>query len=413
MKEQGTYELIAKTLYGLEPILAQELEALGAGDIQLQNRAVTFTGDKTLLYKANLWLRTAIRIMTPIASGKAHNEDELYRTTGQVDWQQYIQLNQTFVIHSTVYSDHFNHSLYVAQKVKDAIADQFREATGQRPSVDKQRADVTIHVHISDDEVSFLLDSSGAALYKRGYKLKIFEANLNECLAAGMILLSGWDGTTPLYDPMCGSGTLLTEAALIARNKAPGLYRSQFGFMHWPDYDAALFKQLQQQARDAEKDNPVLILGSDISSRALADARANISNARLEKAIKLKKVAFEQSSPPTEAGTIIVNPPYDERIEKDDIDLFYREMGSTLKRNYSGWEAWVLSGNLEAMKYFGLKPSRKIPLFNGSIECRFFKYELYRGSKKAAKQGLPLPEKPKKASPSPEKEKPRGIHRKR
>lgn len=374
---------IAKTLYGLEDVLAEELRNIGASNIEPHNRAVGFSGDKAMLYKANLWLRTATRILAPIHTTSARNDEGLYKAALEVDWEQYLSLDQAFAIHSSINSTLFNHTLFVAQKVKDAIADQFRKRHGQRPSVNTDNPEVTIQVHIFNNQVSFFLDSSGESLHKRGYKVAIFKAPLSECLAAGMILLSGWDQKQPLYDPMCGSGTLLTEAALIARNIAPGLYRDDFGFTHWPDFDKPLFLQLQKEARAQERENDVQIFGSDVSMQALHETRQNLESAELEDAVSLKQVAFEQNlTAPAPSGMMIINPPYGDRIEKEDMVAFYKTIGDTLKQQYSGWQAWVLSANLEALKHLGLRPSRKIPLFNGPLECRFNRFDLYSGSKK-------------------------------
>lgn len=385
-----TQTYLAKTLFGMEPILAEELRQIGATDIYEHNRAVNFTGDKEMLYKANLWLRTAIRILVPITVVTVRNEESLYQQAGTVDWSDYLGLDQTFAIHASTNSERFTHSLFVAQKTKDAVVDQFRKRFGRRPNVDTINPDVIIQVHIFEDQCTFLLDSSGDSLHKRGYKVANYRAPLSECLAAGMIKLSGWDGQTPLYDPMCGSATLLTEAALIARNVAPGLYRDDFCFMHWDDFDAELFTKLQKEALAAEVDSKVQIFGSDVSMRALDEAKQNIENAELEGAIELKQVNFEQSTAPAESGMIIMNPPYGERIEKEDLVAFYKTIGDTFKREYTGWTAWVLSGNMEVLKHLGLRPSRKIHLFNGQLECRFNKYEMYAGTKKIHKlQGGP------------------------
>jgi putative N6-adenine-specific DNA methylase len=374
---------IAKTLFGLEEVLAEELRNLGASDIEMHNRAVGFSGDKAMLYKANLWLRTATRILVPIHTTKAQNDEGLYKAALEVDWGHYLALDQTFAIHTSINSTLFNHTLFVSQKVKDAIADQFRRRHGERPNVNVDFPDVSIQVHIFNDQMTFFLDSSGESLHKRGYKVAIFKAPLSECLAAGMILLSGWDQKQPLYDPMCGSGTILTEAALIARNIAPGLYRDDFGFTHWPDFDKPLFLSIQKEARNAERPSDVQIFGSDVSMQALDETRQNLESAELEDAAVLKQVAFEQNpTAPAEGGMMIINPPYGDRIEKDDIIAFYKSIGDTLKRQYSGWQAWVLSANLDALKFVGLRPSRKIPLFNGPLECRFNRFDLYAGSKK-------------------------------
>lgn len=397
-----TEKYIAKTLFGLEELLAQELSDIGAEGVEIHNRAVAFDGDKTMLYKANLWLRTATRILVPIQSFTANNEDSLYKAAMKVNWENYLGLNQTFAIRSTINSEYFNHTLFVAQKVKDAVADQFTKRFGQRPNVDTEKPDITIQVHIFGDQVSFFLDSSGESLHKRGYKVAIYKAPLSECLAAGIILLSGWDKKTPLYDPMCGSGTLLSEAALIARNIAPGLYRSDFSFMHWPDFDKELFAKLQKEARLAEVESEVQIFGSDVSMQALEETRANLENAELDDAITLKQVAFEQGNPPVDEGMIIVNPPYGDRIEKDDLIAFYQSIGDTFKQKYTGWTAWVFSGNMEVLKFLGLRPSRRIHLFNGPLESRFNKYEMYAGTKKG--DGTSRAEKPEGKKSEPKQE---------
>lgn len=384
--DNGPRTFHAKTLYGLEPVLAEELKKLGATDIEPHNRAVSFTGDQRMLYRANLWLRTATRILVPIFGARAWNEDSLYAAAQKLDWSQYFSLDETFAVHTTLNTDKFDHSLYVSLKVKDAIVDQFRDKFGRRPNVDKDKPDISIQVHISADQVTFLLDSSAISLHKRGYKAAIYKAPLSECLAAGMIMLTGWDGTEPLYDPMCGSGTILTEAALIAKNIAPGLYRESFGFMTWNDFDPLLWEEVVDEAHAAQVKTDAVIYGSDVSMVALDETDQNIAKAQLGDIIKLKQVAFEQGSAPPEVGMILTNPPYGERIEKDDMIEFYQEIGNTLKRDYAGWTAWIFSGNLQALKFVGLKPSRKIPLFNGPIECRLNRFDLYRGSKKASKQ---------------------------
>ena len=383
MSEQQTY--IAKTLFGFEQLLAQELRELGASDILEHNRAVNFTGNKELLYKANLWSRTAISLLKPIAEFTVTNEEQLYQAALKVDWPSYMNLEQTFAVYSSVNSEYFNHSLYVAQKTKDAIADQFRRRFGERPNVDRDLPNIVVQVHIYNDRCTFLLDSSGESLHRRGYKVKGYKAPLSEVLAAGMIQLSGWDKKTTFYDPMCGSGTLITEAAMLARNIAPGLYRDSFGFMHWPDYDAQLWNQLVKEARKAEIDNKVRIIGSDAAQAALNDAKENIESAELDDMVELQMVPFEYSEPPTETGHIVMNPPYGERIEKEDLVAFYKQIGDTFKQKYAGWTAWVLSSNLEVLKHLGLRPSRKVPLYNGPLECRFNKYEMYAGTKKIHK----------------------------
>lgn len=383
MSQQQTY--IAKTLFGLEPVLAEELRQLGATDVLEHNRAVNFKGDTELLYKANIWLRTAIRILVPLKVSTIKDESTLYKEAYNIRWFDYFNVDQTFAVHALTNTELFDNSMFVALKVKDAIADRFRKEFGRRPNVDREEPHAQIHVHVYQNQCTILIDSSGESLHRRGYKVGGFKAPLSEILAAGMVYLSGWDKQTPLYDPMCGSGTILTEAALIAHNIAPGLYREDFGFMHWPDFDLDLYRRLQKEAMAAEVENDVPIYGSDVSMRALQDAQDNLDNAELEDFVELKQINFEQSKAPAEAGMIIMNPPYGERIDKDDLIAFYKTIGDTFKQEYTGWTAWVLSGNIPVLKHLGLRPSRKIPLYNGQIECRFNKYEMYAGTKKIHK----------------------------
>ena len=292
-------------------------------------------------------------------------------------------MDSTFAISSVVNQSTFEHSLFVSQLTKDAIADQFRDKFSKRPSVDLDAPDVRINLHMLENRVNLSLDSSGDSLHKRGYRLQTNVAPLNEILAAGLILLTGWDKKTPLYDPMCGSGTILTEAAMIAHNVAPGLYRRDFGFTHWKDFDEELFKQVIKEARAQEDpDNDVLIAGSDIDRDYVEAARNNISSAELDDYIRVKAADFKETQKPAEKGIIILNPPYNERLVNENINDLYKMIGDTLKTNYQDWDAYVFTGNLEAAKNIGLKTSRRIPLFNGSIDSRLLKYELYRGSKK-------------------------------
>ena len=378
-----TFQLTATTQFGLEEILAEELYQLGAKNIEVGSRAVRFVGDKKLMYEANLWCRTAVRILKPFASFYVRDERDLYKQVQKIDWTQYLDTDNTFAISSVVNQSTFEHSLFVSQLTKDAIADQFRDKFGKRPSVDLDFPDVRINLHMLENRVNLSLDSSGDSLHKRGYRLQTNVAPLNEILAAGIILLTGWDKKTPLYDPMCGSGTFLTEAAMIAHNIAPGLYRNDFGFTHWPDFDEELFRQVIREARKQEDpDNDVPIIGSDLDRDYVEAARNNISSAELDDYIRVKTADFKETQKPAEKGILIVNPPYNERLVNENINNLYKMIGDTLKTNYQDWDAYVFTGNLEAAKNIGLKTSRRIPLFNGSIDSRLLKYELYRGSKK-------------------------------
>lgn len=372
------FKMIATTTLGLEEVLATELLKLGAKNIEQHNRAVSFYGDAGFMYKANLCLRTAIRILKPLTSGKAQNEHQLYDLIDSVSWDKYLSLDQTLAVTAALNTEYFNHNQYVAQKCKDAIVDQFRAKTGARPSVDRENPDFGLYVYIFDDEVNIMLDSSGVPLYKRGYRIDTNLAPINESLAAGLVLLSGWDGRLPLYDPMCGSGTILIEAALIAANVPPGYFRQSYCFKNWPDFDEELYEKIYESCISKINDNKPVILGTDISPHVLKKAKENAKSARVEEMISFKQADFFETNFGEEKKyTIIMNPPYGERMNKDDIASFYKKIGDTFKHKYKGSSAWIISSNAEAFKKVGLKTSRKIPVYNGGLECRFCKYELY------------------------------------
>jgi len=378
-----SFEMLATTLFGLEDILAGELEEAGAASIEKLNRAVSFSGDKKLLYRLNLSARTASKFLVPVRKRQVLSDKDLYTAAMDVEWWKYLDVDKTFAVDSVVNSKHFNHSKYAALKVKDAIADRFREKYGKRPSVDRENPDVRINVHIDRERCAISLDSSGEPLHRRGYRLEGGGAPLNEVLAAGMIMLSGWRGEGSFIDPMCGSGTLPVEAAFIAGNAAPGLLRKRFGFFGWNDFDAALFGRISAELKKGERTPASAICGSDISKRAVETARKNIGRARLEKTVKIQAGAFERVDPPPAPGILVMNPPYGQRMGSADIVEFYKMIGDTLKRKYEGYQAWIISANFDAMKFIGLRPSKKITLFNGPLECRFQRYEVYGGSKKA------------------------------
>ncbi|MBC3538209.1 class I SAM-dependent RNA methyltransferase [Rufibacter sediminis] len=383
-KSSGNFNMTATTLAGLEEVLAQELRDLGAQYVKVGVRAVTFSGNQYLLYQANICCRTAIRILKPFAQFKARDEKELYMKVREIDWDPYMSLNDTFAINAVVSRSTFEHSLYVSQLTKDAIVDQFREKTGRRPNIDVTTPDVRINLHMHENIVSLALDSSGDSLHRRGYRQQTNVAPLNEVLAAGILLLSGWDKRSPLYDPMCGSGTFLAEAAMIAHNIAPGVYRRDYGFMRWPDYDAELYKRVYQDAISKEEaDVEVDIFGSDVDPDFVEAAFQNMEYAELDQYVRIKELNFKEAVKPSDQGIVVMNPPYGERIgEESEINGLYKMIGDTLKSNFQDWDACIFTGNLEAAKHIGLKPSRRIPLYNGPIECRLFKYELYRGSKR-------------------------------
>ena len=375
-------KLLAKTLYGLEGILEKELENLGAKNIVLLKRAVQFEGDQELLYRANLELRTALRILVPFAEFQSRHPDSLYRRIGKMDWSAFMSIDDTFAIDAVVHSDLFRHSKFTALRVKDAIVDQFRKKTGRRPNVDVRNPSVRISLHISHNNCTLSLDSSGDSLHKRGYRTEALEAPINEVLAAGMILLSGWQGDSNFIDPMCGSGTILVEAAYFAYNIAPQLYRREFGFMKWKDFDKNLWKKVVEQAVAKQRPFKHQILGFDKDHRAVRLSGQTLRAARLEDKVMISRSKFQDLTPPPEAGIVMMNPPYDERLAETNIIALYKMIGDRLKQAFPGFEAWIISSNQDALKRVGLKPSKKLTLFNGSLECRFQKFELYKGSKK-------------------------------
>jgi putative N6-adenine-specific DNA methylase len=374
--------LVAKTFFGLEKVLAKELEDLGAGNISILKRAVSFDANKELLYKSNLCLRSALRILQPLKTFTARNEDQLYKAVREYDWSHYLSNDKTFAIDPVVYSRFFQHSKYAALKVKDAICDQFRDKTGARPSIDPVRPDLLINLHIAEDKVTLSMDSSGDPLNQRGYRTKPYTAPINETLAAGMLLIAGYDGSRPMMDPMCGSGTFLIEAAMIASRMAPNIKRREFGFMRWGNYDPELWKRITEEAKAKIVTPQHRIGGSDISVMAIDIARQSALDFGLKKYIDLSVKQFTEAEANGRGGLFITNPPYQERLKSRDIFLLYSELGSQLKHKFSGWDAWIISGNAEALKSVGLKPSTRQTLYNGALECNFQKFELYEGSRK-------------------------------
>ena len=370
--------MIAKTFMGLEPVLANELTQLGAKNVQVGRRMVSFTGDKEMMYRANFQLHTAIRILKPIKHFKALSADDVYEGVKDIDWTEYLSLDKTFAVDSVVFSEEFRHSKFVAYKVKDAIVDQFREKTGNRPNISVSNPDMRLHIHIAEDQCTLCLDSSGESLHRRGYRQESVEAPLNEVLAAGMILMTGWRGETDFIDPMCGSGTLLIEAALIARNMAPGLFRKEFAFEKWPDFDADLFDKIYNDDSQEREFNHH-IYGYDVDIKAVNTARLNVKAAGLTSDITVEEQDFKNFTQPKEKSIMVTNPPYGERISTSDLLGTYKMIGERLKHQFTGNEAWVLSYREECFSQIGLKPSIKIPLFNGSLECEFRKYQMFDG----------------------------------
>ncbi|MBK0368871.1 THUMP domain-containing class I SAM-dependent RNA methyltransferase [Flavobacterium agrisoli] len=379
---EENFKMIAKTFFGFEEILAKELQLLGAQEVEKGVRMVSFKGDKGFMYKANLSLRTALKILKPIYSFRANNEKALYKGISGVNWSKFLNANQTFVIDATVHSDYFNHSEFVSQKCKDAIVDQFRERTGQRPSIDKVYPDLRINIHIGKDQVSVALDTSGNSLHQRGYRTATNIAPINEVLAAGILLLSGWEGQSHFLDPMCGSGTFLTEAAMIACNIPANINRREFAFEKWKDWDNELFETIVDSLMKKTKEFHFTIKGFDKAPSAVNKAKDNIRNANLEDYISVSEGNFFDSEKEVQGQLhMVFNPPYDERLDIQ-MEGFYKNIGDTLKQSYPGTNAWFITGNLDALKFVGLRPSRKIKLFNGSIEARLVKYEIYEGSKR-------------------------------
>ena len=382
---EQNFEMIAKTFMGLEPVLAKELTQLGANDVKIGRRMVSFTGDKEMMYRANFQLHTAIRILKPILHFKARSADDVYEEIKKIDWADYLEDDKTFAVDSVVFSEEFRHSKFVSYKVKDAIVDQFREKTGKRPNISVANPDLRLNIHIAEDQCTLSLDSSGESLHRRGYRQESVEAPLNEVLAAGMILLSGWKGDTDFIDPMCGSGTILIEAALIAKNMAPGLFRKEYAFEKWSDFDADLFDEIYND-ESQEREYKHHIYGYDVDIKAVNTAIQNVKAAGLSDAITVSQQDFKDFTQPKERSIIITNPPYGERISTPDLLGTYKMIGERLKHQFKGNDAWVLSYREECFDQIGLKPSIKIPLYNGSLECEFRKYQMFDGKLKVFRQ---------------------------
>lgn len=379
--------MLAKTLFGFEELLAQELRDLGASRVTPGVRNVSFEGDLGFMYKANLACRTAIKILKPIASFNVFREDDLYDKVKAVAWEQYLDQDGTLAVDATVFSKRFTHSKYIALKTKDAIVDRFRERTGERPSVDLDRPDLRINIHIDRNICTLSLDSSGASLHKRGYRVETALAPISEVLAAGLVLLSGYKGQSDFMDPMCGSGTILIEAAMIAANIPANLNRDVFGFESWNDFDVALYETIEDALLKRIREVPFKIVGVDRDARTLSKAKANIKAANLSEFIEVEHRDFFGSEKPSDRyWHLVFNPPYDERLTLSDVSEFYGNIGNTLKRGYPGSQAWLITSNEDALKSVGLRPSKKIKVFNGKLPAKYVQYQMYEGSKKASKQ---------------------------
>lgn len=380
-----TFSMLAKTFKGLESVLADELIELGANDVQIQRRAVSFTGDLSTLYRANFCLRTASRVLVPIAEFRAKTPDDVYEAAKQIDWSKFMDVTSTFTIDSTVYSEEFRHSQYITYRVKDAIADWWTAREGKRPSVKLMDADLYINVHIAANKVTISLDSSGESLHKRGYRVTTTEAPINEALAAGMLLMARWNGQSDFYDPMCGSGTLLIEAALIAQNIAPGVFRKSFAFYKWKDFDAELMEEIYNDD-SRERAFAHTIYGSDASYYAVQAALKNVQSAGQQRFIQVRQIRLQEIKRTSEAmnqpAFVVMNPPYGERLAQNkDVMRLYADIGTTLKHQFTGSTAWIISSNEDALKCIGLKPSKKIHLLNGELDCLFNQYDLFAGKR--------------------------------
>lgn len=385
------FKIIAKTFQGLEEVLAKELINLGANNVEIGRRMVAFTGDKEMLYKANFCTRTAVKVLKPIKEFKAKDADEVYEEAKKIDWEKYMDVKSTFLVDSVIFSENFRHSKFVAYRVKDAIADYWREKSGgDRPNVVISNPDLRIHVHIAEDEVTIALDSSGESLHQRGYKTATVQAPLNEVLAAGLIMLTGWDGECDLIDPFCGSGTILIEAALIAQNVYPGVFRKEYAFEKWKDFDADLFDRIyNDDSQEREFDHK--IYGYDINRQVVQIATNNVLNAGVKDIVSVEQRDFYEFEQPLDKAIMITNPPYGDRITTDDIFDLYETIGKNLKRNFVGNDAWIISHHEELFDKIGFRPSTKYALFNGSLECEFRKYQIFDGKlKELREEGLDI-----------------------
>jgi len=373
-----------KTFFGLEAVLAEEIKKLGGRNVELKNRAVNCEGDLGFLYKINYSARTALKILVPIEEFKAYNETKFYEKLFKFEWDDFMSVDQTFAIDSTVNSERFSHSQFMTFKMKDAIVDFFQNRYGRRPSIETRSPDIKFHLHIDRELVTISLDSSGDALFKRGYRREQGEAPINEVLASGMLQLAGWDGKGNFLDPMCGSGTLLIEAAMIAMDLPAQLFRKRFAFQNWKNYDETLFNKIKEFRVERIREFHGKIVGYDIDGRMLDAARTNVESAEMEDVIEVRRENFFDTKKDMFPLLMVFNPPYDERISINDDD-FYKKIGDTFKTNYPNTLAWLISSDLDAPKKIGLRPSRKIKLFNGKLETRFLQYEMYEGTKKLHK----------------------------
>jgi len=395
-KHVNTFRMIAKTFAGLEKVLAAEIQDIGGRSVRIVHRGVEFEGDNEILYKANYLCRSALRIIKPIAELHTPNENVLYEEIKKMPWEQYLDISTTFSIDGITSYSNITHSKYLALKTKDAIADKFREETGKRPSVDTFNPDLKINVRIFKNNCTVSLDSSGESLHKRGYRIETGPAPLNEVLAAGMILLADWKGDSNFIDPMCGSGTLPIEAALIAKKIPAGYFRDFYAFQNWKDFDNECWDKVKSEALNKIIPLKHKIVGSDRSGRILKVAKSNVEKAALTNDIVMQVDFIGDVTPPPGPGIMVTNPPYGERIKSDDINKLYKDIGDNLKHMFAGYSAWIISSHMEATNHIGLSSSVRIPLNNGALECKYSKFEIYEGSKRNR------PESPRRGEQDPE-----------
>ncbi|MDH5610720.1 MAG: THUMP domain-containing protein [Cyclobacteriaceae bacterium] len=373
-------KITIKTLHGLEAVLAREVESLGGDNIKVANRAVHCEGNLAFLYKVNYQLRTALKVLVPVHTFTARNDQQLYDQIKAFDWSQYLEKHQTFAIDSTIFSEYFKHTKFAALKMKDAVVDQFRDKYGQRPSIDTDSPDVLLNLHGYQDQFTVSLDSSGESLNRRGYRGKGHDAPLNEVLAAGMLGLSGWDPSLPLIDPFCGTGTLLIEAAMMAMGLPPQTLRETFGFKTWKSFQPMIWTRVKADAHAQVRKKSLMISGGDIDPKAISMARQSLKSLKIRDMVTLREISFEKHFPKTRSGFVITNPPYGERIGTN-VESLYEAFGDTLKQHYAGFDAWIISSNKPALRKIGLKDSQRIELYNGKLDCEFCKYDLYAGAK--------------------------------
>ena len=379
-------QIVAKTFFGFEDLLAEELRTLGAKNVEIGNRIVKFEGNQSFMYKCNIWLRTAISVLMPIETFRFKDEQDLIKKLSFIKYSSYFSVNKTFAVKGAVNSTLFNHSQYPLLLLKDAIADHFRDSFGKRPTVDKGKPNVVFDLHIDENECTVALNSSGAPLFQRGYRKNVGDAPLNEIVAAGLIMRSGWDKKSDLIDPFCGSGTICIEAALMANDMPSMIERKSFGFKHWKDYDVNLFEALQDEIpRRPKKDLKFKIIGSDTDTDMINMARDNARMLPVDNILSFEAKDFRDVTPPSETGMLITNPPYGERLEVEDIEALYGDMGTFFKHKMGGYDCWVLSASVEGLKSVGLKPSKKIRVYNGDLECDFRQYQIFAGKLKEFK----------------------------